>query len=512
MVSPPRALLSVSEKEGLVDFARGLRDLGFELIGTDGTAKILNEAGLPVTTVADYTGLREGLGGRVKTLHPRIFAGILARTGTEEDLKELGAVPIDLVVVNLYPFEATVAKPDVTLDQAIENIDIGGVSLIRAAAKNASRVAVVVKPSRYPDVLRAWREHKGVPGKLREELALEAFEYTSRYDAAIYNYLASRIAGGPLPPALRLAYDKLADLRYGENPYQKAALYREPYRFAATATAERLQGRELSYNNLIDLDAALRLATEFERPAAVVIKHTNPSGTALGSTLVEAYQAAHRADPISAYGGVVGVNRVIDLDTAEAMRGHVLDAVIAPGYEPKALDLLKTKKKGAFLILRTRAPFRKDHGVDMVRVLGGVLLQTTDFPEPKPEKFKVVTKASPTAEQMRDILFGIIVSRYVKSNSIVLAKGERTVGIGAGQMSRVDACMLACYKAKAEARGSVAVSDAYFPFRDGLDELARGGVVAVAQPGGSIRDAEVIAAADAHGMSMVFTGVRLFKH
>src|SRR6266550_383556 len=479
MVPPPRALLSVSDKEGLVDFARGLRDLGFELIGTDGTAKILKDAGLPVTTIADYTGLREGLGGRVKTLHPRIFAGILAPTGDEKDLKDLGAVAIDLVIVNLYPFEATVAKPDVTVDAAVENIDIGGVSLIRAA--------------------------------LREELALEAFEYTSRYDAAIFNYLASR-DGRPLPPALRLAYDKIADLRYGENPYQQAALYREPYRFAATATAERLQGRELSYNNLIDLDAALRVSTEFERPAAVVIKHTNPSGVAIGTTLAQAYESAHAADPISAYGGVVGVNRTIDLPTAKALKGDVLDAVIAPGYEPQALEILKSKKKGAFLILRTRGPLRKDHGVDMTRVLGGVLLQTTGFPEPRPASFKVVTKASPTAEQMRDILFGITVSRYVKSNSIVLVHGERTVGIGAGQMSRVDACMLACYKAKGASRGSVAVSDAYFPFRDGLDELAKGGVAAIAQPGGSIRDAEVIAAADGSGIAMVFTGTRLFKH
>ena len=273
-----------------------------------------------------------------------------------------------------------------------------------------------------------------------------------------------------------------------------------------------MQGKELSYNNLIDLDAALRLATEFDRPAAVVIKHTNPSGVALASSLAEAYSSAHAADPISAYGGVVGLNRPVDLATAKAMKKDVLDAVIAPEYEPQALDLLRSKKKGTFLILRTRGPFRSDHGIDMVRVLGGVLLQTTDFPTPRPEAFKVVTKVSPTPAQMRDILFGILVSRYVKSNSIVLVKGERTVGIGAGQMSRVDACVLACHKAKAAARGSVAVSDAYFPFRDGLDELAKGGVATVAQPGGSIRDDEVIEAADEHGIGMVFTGVRLFKH
>src|SRR2546421_1271140 len=474
MVSPRRALLSVSDKEGLVEFARGLRDLGFELIGTDGTAKTLKEAGLPVTTVADYTGLREGLGGRVKTLHPRIFAGILAPRGDEKDLEDLGAVAIDLVVANLYPFEETVAKPNVRFEEAIENIDIGGVSLIRAAAKNANRVGVVVRPARYAEVLGTLRQQKTIPEKLRNELALEAFEYTSRYDAAIFNFLASR-DGRPLPPALRLAYDKIADLRYGENPYQQAALYREPYRFAATATAERLQGRELSYNNLIDLDAALRVSTEFEGPAAVVIKHTNPSGVAIGTALAHAYEAAHAADPISAYGGVVGVNRTIDLATAKAMKGDVLDAAIAPGDEPQARQSLKGKKRGALLVLGSRGLWQKWRGVDMTRVLGGVLLQTTGFPEPRPESFKVVTKASPTAEQMRDILFGITVSRYVKSNSIVLVHGERTVGIGAGQMSRVDACMLACYKAKGASRGSVAVSDAYFPFRDGLDEGAKRG-------------------------------------
>src|SRR3989442_8659240 len=433
-------------------------------------------------TVADYTGLREGLGGRVKTLHPKIFAGILAPRGDEKDLEDLGAVAIDLVVANLYPFEETVAKPDVRFEDAVENIDIGGVSLIRAAAKNANRVSVVVRPARYSEVLRTLRQEKTIPEKLRSELALEAFEYTSRYDAAIFNFLARR-QGYVLPPALRIAYDKIGDLRYGENPYQKAALYREPFPSAATATADKLQGKELSYNNLIDLDAALRIATEFERPAAVVIKHTNPSGVALATTLVEAYRASHAADPVSAYGGVVGLNRSVDLATAKAMRGDVLDAVIAPGYEPQALAILRQKKKGDFLILRTHGELRRAHGIDMVRVLGGVLLQTTDFPEPRPEAFKVVTKTSPTADQMRDILFGITVSRYVKSNSIVLVKGDRTVGIGAVQMSRVDACMIARIKAGVTCRGRVASSEAYFPFRDRLDELAKGGVAMVAQPG-----------------------------
>jgi len=501
----------VSDKEGLVDFARGLTELGFQLYGTEGTAKALRGAGLPVISISEYTGLAEGLGGRVKTLHPRIFAGILAPRGDEPELKDLGAVAFDLVVANLYPFEATVAKPDVTLEEAIENIDIGGVSLIRAAAKNASRVAVVVKPSRYPEILRAWREHGGVPQSLRDELALEAFEYTSRYDAAIYNYLWRR-QGGPLPPAVRLAYDKAMDLRYGENPYQKAALYLEPTSLASAATAEKLQGKELSYNNLVDLDAALRVGLEFERPAAVVIKHTNPCGVAVANSLAQAYQAAHAADPVSAYGGVVGLNRTVDLATARAMKPHPLDAVIAPGYEPEALDLLKQKKKGTFLILRTRGEFRRDRGFDMVHILGGFLAQTTDFPDIRPETWKVVTSRAPTSDQIRDLVFGIRVSKFVRSNSIVLVKDERTVGIGAGQMSRVDASMLACYKAGERARGSVAVSDAYFPFRDGLDALAKGGVSAVAQPGGSIRDGEVIAAAEEHGIAMVLTGLRLFKH
>ncbi len=511
MVSTRNALLSVSDKEGLPDFARGLHDLGFRFTASEGTAKALREAGLSVTTVAEYTGLSEGLGGRVKTMHPRIFAGILAPRGDEQELKDLGAVSIDLVVTNLYPFEQVVARPGVSLEEAIENIDIGGVSLIRAAAKNASRVGVVVRPARYPDVLGALRQQGALPQALRDELAVEAFEYTSRYDAAIYNYLWRR-QGKALPPALRLAFDKASDLRYGENPYQKAALYGEPTPTASAAFAEKIQGKELSYNNLVDLDSALRIALEFDEPAAVVVKHTNPCGVALGKSLAHAYRAAHDADTISAYGGVVGLNRTADLATAKAMRPHPLDAVIAPAYDADALELLRQKKNGSFLIARTRGAFRRDKGVEIVRILGGLLAQTTDFPELHPEAWKVVTKHAPTADQVRDLIFGIRVSKYVRSNSIVLVKEERTVGIGAGQMSRVDSCMLACYKAKDEARGSVAVSDAYFPFRDGLDELAKGGVVAVAQPGGSIRDPEVIQAAEEHGIAMVLTGLRLFKH
>jgi len=502
--------VSVSDKLGIVDFSKGLVSLGYEILATDGTAKALRAGAVPVRSVSEYTGQPEVLGGRVKTLHPKIFGAILAVDGNEDELARYGIEPVDLVVANLYPFEETVGKPRVTHAEAVENIDIGGVSLIRAAAKNADRVTVVVRPSRYAEVLGALRGG-GVPKPMRESLALEAFEYTSGYDAAIYNYLARR-AGPGFPPAMRLALPKGADLRYGENPYQKAALYLEPWRTAGVGTAERLSGKDLSYNNLIDLDAALRIALEFDRPAAVVVKHTNPCGVALADAVATAYRVAQAADPISAYGGVVGLNRDVDLATAKAMRRHVLDAVIAPGYDPEALSILKEKKKGAFLIMRTRGELRGDHGADMTRVLGGVLVQTTDFPEVRPESWKVVTKRKPTPDQLRDLAFGVRVSRYVKSNSIVLARDERTVGVGAGQMSRVDACMLAVVKAGAAGRGSVAVSDAYFPFRDGLDELAKGGIAAVAQPGGSIRDSEVIAAADEHGIAMAFTGLRLFKH
>jgi len=511
MVSVRRALLSVSDKDGLVVFARGLSELGVELLGTEGTAKLLEKEGVPITKISEYTGLREGLGGRVKTLHPRIFAGILAPRGDEPDLASLGASAIDLVVANLYPFESVVEKLPVDHAEAVENIDIGGVALIRAAAKNAARVAVVVRPSRYPEILLALREHRSIPDSMREDLAAEAFEYTSGYDAAIYNYLADR-RGGTFPSALRIAAPKAGDLRYGENPYQKAALYRTRTVRASVGGAARLQGRELSYSNIIDLDAALRVLLEFDRPAAVVIKHTNPCGAAVAPTLAGAYRAAHASDPVSAYGGVVGLNRAVDEATAQFMKPHPLDAVIAPGYEPTALEILKKKRKGTFLILQTHGELERDDGLDMVRVLGGILVQTTAGPEFRPETWKLVTKIAPTPDQVRDLTFALRVSKFVKSNAIVLAKGERTVGIGAGQMSRVDACMLACMKAKDRARGSVAASDAYFPFRDGVDELGKAGVAAIVQPGGSIRDADVIRACDDHGIAMAFSGLRLFRH
>jgi len=510
MDSPHHALLSVSDKEGLLEFAQGLHELGFRLYGTEGTAKTLKASGIPMTTVSEYTGLSEGLGGRVKTLHPRIFAGILAPRGDEHELKDLGAVPFDIVVANLYPFEATVAKPGVSMEEAIENIDIGGVSLIRAAAKNAGRVAILVKPTRYESVLRALRAGKEVPGTLREELALEAFEYTSRYDAAIYNFLWRR-GGRSLPPALRLAYEKSADLRYGENPYQKAAFYRDP---AApkpnVASVEQLHGRELSYNNVVDLEAAMRIAADFEEPAAAVIKHANPSGVAVRAALAEAYAIAHAADERSAYGCVVGLNRTVDLATAKAMKGHFVEAIVAPDYEADALERLRKRKN--LRLVRTNMPLRPLQEFEMTKVSGGLLLQTSEYPEIRPETWKTVTKKPVTPAQLEDARFGMQVSKFTKSNSIVLVKEKGTVGMGAGQMSRVDSVILACLKAGPRARDSVLVSDAFFPFRDGIDEAAKGGVAVIAQPGGSIRDAEAIEACDEHGIAMVFTGMRLFRH
>ena len=507
---PRRALLSVSDKEGLVEFARGLRDLGFDLIATEGTVRLLGGAGVSATSVSDYTGVPEVLGGRVKTLHPKIFAGILAPRGDEPDLAEMGAGPVELVAANLYPFEAVVAKPRVDPAEAIENIDIGGVTLIRAAAKNAHRVAVVVRPSRYRQVLDALEAAGTVPPELRDELAMEAFEYTSGYDAAIYNYLWKK-AGRALPPALRLAYTRAADLRYGENPYQKAAFYRDPAApVPSIARLETLHGKELSYNNLVDLEAALRVASEFSEPAGVVIKHTNPSGVAVRADLAEAYTAAHAADVKAAYGCVVGLNRTVDRATVRAMKGHFVEAIVAPDFAPDALEALRKRKN--LRLVRTGAPFRPQEELEMTKVSGGMLVQSPTYPEFRADMFRVVTKKAPTAGQIDDMIFGMRVSKFVKSNSIVLVKDRTTVGMGAGQMSRVDSVMLARVKAGDRARGSVLVSDAFFPFRDGVDEAARGGVSAIAQPGGSIRDAEVIEACDEQGIAMAFNKVRLFRH
>jgi len=511
MVLVRRAIVSVADKEGILEFARGLAALGIEIRASDGTAKYLEENGIKAGTISDFTGQKEILGGRVKTLHPKIFASILATRRQEPELKDIGWETTDMVVVDLYPFEKTISRQGATYEDAMENVDIGGVSLIRAAAKNADRVAVLIAKEQYPTVLDEMKRNAGrLSDETLKNLAIAAFEYTSGYDTAIFNYLW-RKRGDSIPPALRLAYPMGSGLRYGENPYQKAAFYRDarPSKLSV-AGCELLHGKPLSFNNIVDLDAALRAASEFEETSAVIIKHTNPCGFAIGNTLREAYLAARESDKISAYGCVVGLNRTVDADTARAMKPHFIEGIMAPDYAGDALTLLKTKKD--IRLMRTGEPFRQSNELQMMKVSGGMLVQTSDFPEIKPGEFKLVTKVKPSEDQIRDMVFGIKVSRHVKSNSIVLAKGLKTVGIGAGQMSRVDACHIAVYKAGPKAKGSVLASDAFFPFRDGIDTAAEAEVAAIIQPGGSIRDAEVIAADDEHGMSMMFCGIRTFKH
>jgi phosphoribosylaminoimidazolecarboxamide formyltransferase/IMP cyclohydrolase len=513
-----RALISVSDKEGIVELARGLDDLGIEILCTTGTEKLLREKGVKnLKSISSHTKQEEILGGRVKTLHPLIFGGILANRDDPkhmEDLKGSGAGAIDLVVVNLYPFESFIAKGLVGAQDAIEYIDIGGVSLLRAAAKNFKDVAILVNPSEYPDVLQELRSKDRSLGEERlKELARKAFAHTSAYDIAIHDFFASSSEDAVLPEDLRLRFDKSLDLRYGENPYQKAVFYLDPtYTGNCVHNSEQLHGKELSFNNILDIDAALGMALDFSEPTAVVIKHVNPCGIASSSALVDAYKSAYKTDPISAYGSVVGFNREVDEGTAEAMRKHFIECVIAPGYSAGALEVLKLKKK--LRILKTRGGLESEgkEENEFMKVRGGILLQTSRFPVLKKEDLKFVTDTRPSDEELRAMFFGWKAVKHVKSNGIVLAKEQRLVGIGGGQNSRVDAVIIACRKAGEESKGSVMASDAFFPFRDGIDEAAKGGVSAIIQPGGSIRDEEVISAANEHGMAMVFTGMRLFKH
>ena len=512
MVEVRRALLSVSNKEGLAEFARGLTDLGAILFATGGTATFLRSHGLTVVDLESLTGYGSLLGGRVKTLHPKVHGAILAVPTKESHRRELAALGVerfDLVVVNLYPFAETAAKGGAEAD-VIENIDIGGVALLRSAAKNAEHVAVVSDPRQYAPVLEELRRAGTLNRETRDRLALEAFGITSAYDAAIANWLASR-SGHSLPPSLRLAFEKVQDLRYGENPYQKAAFYRDPAeRGLSLAECDQLHGKDLSFNNLLDFHAALELALEFDEPVAVVIKHGNPSGVAVRGGPSEAYAAAYAADPKAAYGSVVGFNRDVDLDTAKAMKGHFIEGILAPGFAPDALERLK--KRETIRLLRPRGAWKAAPGWQTIHVRGGLLVQTVEAPTLEPDQLKVVTEAKPTDAQIRDLLFATKVCKHAKSNAVVLARDACTVAIGAGQVSRVDAVLLAAMKAQGRAKGSVLSSDAFFPFRDGIDEAAKAGVAAILQPGGSIRDPEVIAAADGHGIPMVFSGVRYFKH
>jgi phosphoribosylaminoimidazolecarboxamide formyltransferase/IMP cyclohydrolase len=512
MVEVRRALLSVSNRDGLTVFAKGLLDLGVVLFATGGTASFLRPQGLLVADLEQITGQGAILEGRVKTLHPKVHAAILAVPTRENHLRDLAALGVerfDLVVVNLYPFAETVAKraPDA---EVIENIDIGGVALLRSAAKNAEHVAVVSSPEQYAAVLEELTRTGKLSRQTRDRLALDAFGVTSAYDAAIANWFAAK-AGHALPPRLRLAFEKVQDLRYGENPYQRAAFYRDPaVSDLSLADCEQLHGKDLSFNNLLDFHAALELALEFDTPVAVVIKHGNPSGVAVRDALAAAYTAAYAADPKAAYGCVVAFNRTVDLDVAKAMKGHFIEGVIAPAFESDALERLK--KRANIRLMRPRGAWKAAPGWQFIDIRGGLLVQTTEAPTLTPDQLKVVTRAKPTDEQVRDLLFATKVCKHAKSNAVVLARDLATVAIGAGQVSRVDAVRLAVMKAQGHAGGSVLSSDAFFPFRDGIDEAAKAGVAAILQPGGSIRDEEVIAAADEHGIPMVFSGVRFFKH
>ncbi|MDE2485504.1 MAG: bifunctional phosphoribosylaminoimidazolecarboxamide formyltransferase/IMP cyclohydrolase [candidate division NC10 bacterium] len=517
-----RALISVSDKAGLVELASTLHNLSVQIISTGGTARALREANIPVTDVADITGFPEMLDGRVKTLHPRIHAGILAKQRDPEhrqQLQELGISPIDLVVINLYPFEATISKSDAMLEEAIEQIDIGGPSLIRAAAKNFEDVAVVVDPNDYTAVGTELRQEQGCLSRTRRlHLATKAFSRVARYDALIAAYLERQCgeAGqSALPDRLDLRLVRMKSLRYGENPHQRAALYRDALTSEpSVAGAKQLQGKELSFNNFLDLDAAFALAKEFDEPVAVIVKHTNPCGVGIGSGLSEAYRRALAADPTSAYGGVLGLNRSMDVETARELAATFVEAVIAPGYHEAALAILQEKKALRLLLIEpwpaTTPSDRAD--LEFRPIAHGMLIQERDQIDLYPDTLRMVTRREPTDAEMRALQFAWKVAKHVKSNAIVLSNEYATVGIGAGQMSRVDACRLAIMKAVSPAKGTVLASDAFFPFRDGVDVAAEAGVTAIIQPGGSIRDAEVIQAADEAGIAMVFTGIRHFRH
>ncbi len=524
-----RALLSVSDKSGLIELARGLQALGVELISTGGTRKVLTEASLAVRDIAEVTGFPEILDGRVKTLHPKIHGGLLAVRDNPQHTAAItaqGIEPIDLVVCNLYPFEQTVARPGVTPEEVIENIDIGGPSMVRSAAKNYHDVAVVTSPEQYPAVLDELRAHNGaLTLELRRRLAAAAFARTAAYDQAISAYFARQAEDRQFPEHLVLRFTRKMPLRYGENPHQPAAFYVEPcVAHPCVATAEPLHGKELSYNNILDLDSAFNLVQEFAEPAAVVIKHNNPCGAAAGATLEEAFRKAYEGDPLSAYGGVLAFNREVDEATAMQITEpkRFIECIIAPGYTDSAFRVLTTRPtwKNSVRLLRT-APLTSDHArltygsyrLDMRRVDGGLLVQSRDLRGADDfDGLKVVTKRQPTAAELADLRFAWLVCKHVKSNAIVLARDGMLVGVGAGQMSRVDSVQIAVRKSAGRAAGSVLASDAFFPFRDNVDEAAKAGVTAIVQPGGSMRDADSTAACDEQGLAMVFTGVRHFRH
>ena len=513
-----RAILSVTDKTGLVEFARKLADMRVELISTGGTAKLLRESGIPVQDIAELTGFPEMLDGRVKTLHPKVHGGILHRRENPKHrsaIAEHGIQPIDMVVVNLYAFEKTAAKPDVRFEELIENVDIGGPSMIRSAAKNFQDVAVVTSPADYDVIAQEMAANNGeISVATKWRLAQKAFATTAAYDSAIASTL-ERISsngrfdlhpGESFPPTLRLSFQKMMDLRYGENPHQKAAMYSDGSA-AGVANGRQLQGKELSYNNIVDLQAAWDLAQEFSEPVCAIIKHTNPCGTGTGKTLAEAYKKALECDPVSAFGGVIGVNRTVDGDAAEEMAKLFLEAIAAPSFDAASKAKFASKKN-----LRLVEIVPAEQKWVLKNVSGGILLQDADLRTLEESDLKVVTKRAPTPEEKRALLFAWNVCKHVKSNAIVYARDGQTVGVGAGQMSRVDSCKIGAMKAQLPLRGTVAASDAFFPFPDGVEEIAKAGATAIIQPGGSVRDQDVIDAADRLGLAMIFTGVRHFRH
>ncbi|GIQ66469.1 bifunctional purine biosynthesis protein PurH [Paenibacillus cisolokensis] len=511
-----RALISVSDKTGIVDFARELAGLGVEIISTGGTASLLEREGIPVIGISDVTGFPEILDGRVKTLHPAVHSGLLAIRDNEEHrrtMEELGLGYIDFVIVNLYPFQQTIAKPDVGYEEAVENIDIGGPTMLRSAAKNHAFVTVVVDAADYAGVLQEIKEGGDTTLETRKRLAAKVFRHTAAYDALIGDYLSQQ-AGEQLPERFTVTYEKIQDLRYGENPHQRAAFYRKPLAGKGDlTTAEQLHGKELSYNNINDANAALAIVKEFDEPAVVAVKHMNPCGVGIGTTVAEAYRKAYESDPTSIFGGIVAANRTVDAETAGMLSELFLEIVLAPDFTPEALGILTRKKNIRLLKLGdwSRAAERKPEWL-VTSVAGGMLVQESDVLSVEASELKVVTDRQPTEEELKQLLFGWKVVKHVKSNAIVLAKDNMTIGVGAGQMNRVGAARIAVEQAGDKARGAVLASDAFFPMGDTVELAAKAGITAIIQPGGSIRDEESIAAANANGIAMVFTGVRHFKH
>ncbi len=521
MLTPVRrALLSVSDKTGIVELARELKERGIELLSTGGTAKLLLEHGISVKEVADHTGFPEIMGGRVKTLHPKIHGGLLGRRGTDDAVMDLHDIePIDLLAVNLYPFAATVARADCSYDEAVDNIDIGGPAMVRAAAKNHASVTVVVDPHDYRELLDELAANQGATNvAMRQKLAAKAFAHTAQYDAMVSAYFTGAIGGGvpTFPDDLNLSFRKHLDLRYGENPHQQAAFYTDPRAIGASVTrAKQIQGKELSYNNIADSDTALECVRQFDTAGCVIVKHANPCGAARAATLAEAYARAYRTDPTSAYGGVIAFNRELDAATARAIvEQQFVEVIVAPSLSETAKALL-TLKDNVRVLLVGDLTLPVTQLLEYKSVAGGLLVQTRDTGVIMAQELRAVTERVPTLAELDDLIFAWRVAKYVKSNAIVCAKDKATIGIGAGQMSRVVSSKIAAAKAQdagLDMHGASIASDAFFPFRDGLDAVAELGIKSVIQPGGSKRDADVIAAADEHGIAMVFTGMRHFRH